>query len=329
MAAATVESAGDPWAPVDADADADVTDDAAVVPAALPARPVYRYSVIPGGAYSASELAHAVKRDAVVAAAYRILSSGAVRPEAVPADRLAYMSYRIGDRIYWTKRPIALHRGETVLTDGVTTIRGRCGNGISLDPMLPTADSEPGPLELEALSPGESPLLPSSRLGFELADVADQQSPGIGSMGGFQSGGASGPLSALNSGSGPFGGGLPEGAIPPPSGGGSTTPGGTGVVTGQSPRTPPGSTPGTTPIDTTVVPDVPIIDGPIFPPSDGGPPPGLLNPDNPGGPTPPDNPGGPNVDVPPGAPAVPEPGTLLLVGGGLAAAMRRLRRRRQ
>ena len=38
-------------------------------------RPVYRYSVIPGGAYDAHELAEAIDRDPVVAGAYRTVAA--------------------------------------------------------------------------------------------------------------------------------------------------------------------------------------------------------------------------------------------------------------
>jgi hypothetical protein len=136
-----------------------------------PGRPVYQYSVIPGGAFDASELAEAMDRDPVVAAAYRTVADG-VHAEVVPADRLAYMSYRLGDHIFWTRHPIRLHRGETILTNGTVELRGRCGNGISPDPVLPTIESEPGPLELEALVAPDSPL-PSHPLAFNYAASGD------------------------------------------------------------------------------------------------------------------------------------------------------------
>jgi hypothetical protein len=62
------------------------------------------------------------------------------------------MSYRRGDQIYWTKHKVRLRQGETILTDGVTQVRSRCGNCISLDPMQPTAEDEPESVEFEALT---------------------------------------------------------------------------------------------------------------------------------------------------------------------------------
>ena len=41
------------------------------------------------------------------------------------------MSYRVGARVYWTRERVWLKAGETVLTDGATVIRARCGNCVS------------------------------------------------------------------------------------------------------------------------------------------------------------------------------------------------------
>src|SRR5262249_27309776 len=92
---------------------------------------VYPYSVIPGGVASATELAGAIDQDPAVAQHYSDVAPAAVHVDAVDAPREAYMSYRIGDEIYWTKRKLALHPGERILTDGRVTVRGRCGNRLS------------------------------------------------------------------------------------------------------------------------------------------------------------------------------------------------------
>ena len=109
-------------------------------------RAVYPFSVIPGGVYSAGEFAEAVATDRAVGAHYSDVTPAAMFVETVDAPREAYMSYRVGDQIYWTKRKLALHDGERVLSDGSVTIRARCGNRLSDEPMLPTSDGEP-PLE--------------------------------------------------------------------------------------------------------------------------------------------------------------------------------------
>ena len=118
----------------------------------IPERPVFRHSVIAGGAYTADEVEAAMERDGVVAAHYSGIDPAELRAEALPNDRDVYMSYRVGQRIFWTKKKIRLEEGETILTDGVHHIRARCGNCIAFAPMEPTADDEPGEMEFAALT---------------------------------------------------------------------------------------------------------------------------------------------------------------------------------
>lgn len=121
-------------------------------------RPVYRHSIVPGGVYSAGEVSHAIAADPVVAAHYSHLSARDVTVERVAAERRVYMSYRKGDRVYWTRQPVRLPAGELVLTDGTASIRARCGNCISETPMGPTSSDEPPLAEFDATAP--SALLP-------------------------------------------------------------------------------------------------------------------------------------------------------------------------
>jgi hypothetical protein len=145
---------------------------------AIADRPIYKHSVIPGGVRDQRELAGAIERDPVVAQHYRDLDPATMQRETLRADQFAFVSYRMGDRIYWTKQKVRISAGETILTNGDTAIRTRCGNCISLEPMLPTADDEPDPAELDALL-GDDPLLPSRDLiiamsvGGASADEAD------------------------------------------------------------------------------------------------------------------------------------------------------------
>jgi hypothetical protein len=124
-------------------------------------RPVYPFSVIPGGVYSSAEFASALTTDAAVGAHYAGVTPGSMRVERVEAPRAAYMSYRIGDRIYWTKRKLALSDGERVLTDGRVTVRARCGNRLSEEPMQPTSDAEP-PVQAFEGEPALPPAAPPS-----------------------------------------------------------------------------------------------------------------------------------------------------------------------
>lgn len=108
-------------------------------------RPVYPYSVVPGGVYSGKEAKEAAKKDPVVKKHY---TEQGVDVDSLEATKLksakkGYVSYRVGDRIYWTKKKVDLAPGELVLTDGNEKIRGRCGNMISDKPKSPVSPIEP------------------------------------------------------------------------------------------------------------------------------------------------------------------------------------------
>ena len=119
-------------------------------------RPHYRHSVIAGGAFTRDELAAAMREDAVVAAHYREVNTDRVRAVVTARPRTAYVSYRIGHRVYWTRNPVLIPAGEAVLTDGATEIRARCGNGISDNPRQPVSDLEPPSHELDNLEEDSS-----------------------------------------------------------------------------------------------------------------------------------------------------------------------------
>jgi hypothetical protein len=128
---------------------------------ASPTGRAYPYSIVPGGVRSSQEVVDAMARDRVVANHYRLVSASDLRTERVTNSRLVYMSYRIGDKVYWTKRPMRLNAGETILTDGVNQIRTRCGNCLSLEPLGPSSDDEPDPIEFEGLFPPvDDPVVP-------------------------------------------------------------------------------------------------------------------------------------------------------------------------
>jgi len=57
--------------------------------------------------------------------------------------REVYLSYRIRDRIFWTRRKVRLLPAELLLTDGTITARARCGNQLSETPKPEVSDEEP------------------------------------------------------------------------------------------------------------------------------------------------------------------------------------------
>jgi hypothetical protein len=113
-------------------------------------RPVYPYSIIPGGVASAAELRAAVAHDPVVAAHYAAFDLANARVFQVQEARAVYVSYRKGDDVFWTSKKLRLAVGETLITDGQHISRTRCGNQISDVPRLPVSlagDPEPQTLD--------------------------------------------------------------------------------------------------------------------------------------------------------------------------------------
>ena len=106
-------------------------------------RPVYPYSIVPGGVRDASELKWAADHDPVVRAHYAGFDYDHARVVRLVLARTAYISYRIGNKVYWTRRRIKLKKGETVITDGKITARARCANRVEEVPQQATSSSEP------------------------------------------------------------------------------------------------------------------------------------------------------------------------------------------
>jgi hypothetical protein len=210
---------------------------AADAPAPAPAaaaRPVYRHSIVPGGAYSRDEVAGAMRKDKVVAAHYEDVDVDKLHATTVDAARAVYVSYRVGDKTFWTKDRVRLSPGETVLTDGDTEIRARCGNLLSDTAQQPVADEEP-PLaaldEEEAPETGSSTIADARGPDGALTHVPFFSGPlGPSGMlaGGFEPAGPSGFDAPI------FGGGV---------GGGSPFLGSAPGTAGTSPLTPLGGSP--------------------------------------------------------------------------------------
>ena len=115
----------------------------------LQARRVYPHSIVPGGVHSAEEVARAKAHDPVVAAHYAAVDPSRMRVQRLAQPLAAHVSYRIGNKVYWTKGKVQLAAGEQVLTDGKTTLRARCGNIVSTVRRTPTFAGEPEEAEFE------------------------------------------------------------------------------------------------------------------------------------------------------------------------------------
>ena len=195
-------------------------------------RRVFPYSIIPGGVESSLELEKAVLTDPVVARHYSDFDVAKVRRITLSSPQLMYVSYRMGNSIFWTKRKLMLTKGETMLTDGRSMARTRCGNRVSVLPVRPNALAEPTVEEFNA------PVFPPSTSTPYL--VAYSAPPALTSVPGPQSQAGPGssftpviPFFPLPGGGGtggghsstpPPGGGGGGGKHPPPGGGGGSPP---------------------------------------------------------------------------------------------------------
>jgi PEP-CTERM motif len=104
---------------------------------------VYPYSVVPGGVKDLTDLRYAAARDYVVRRHYSHFDFSHAKLIRLPETREVFLSYRIRDTVFWTRKRVRLHPGELLLTDGKITARARCGNQISDTAKPEVSDEEP------------------------------------------------------------------------------------------------------------------------------------------------------------------------------------------
>ena len=111
--------------------------------ASRPNRPAYPYSVIPGGVGSVEELREIAEHDPVVARHFQGFDYQQAHLVTVSGKQSMYLAYRQGDKVYWTRKKVALHPGETLISDGKIVARTRCGNRVAVAPLGPPALIDP------------------------------------------------------------------------------------------------------------------------------------------------------------------------------------------
>jgi len=279
-------------------------------------RKIYPYSIVRGGMLSREDVYANIRTDHVVAEHYSDFDINKTRIIQAPETRSMYVSYRLGDEVYWTANAVIIPQGETLITDGALEARTRCGNMLSETPMTPTSDAEPdaalfdipeneipGYYEPEQFAASEQPpFMEFGEPATPLSGGDSTPSRGVSPMG--MSPGGSQYLPGLSASSGD-----------PGANNNNTDP----FVPG---------TPGTT-----NQPGVPDLPGTIYPPGR----PGYTGtPDYAGVPDLPGMPGLPDTPYLPGIPdfsapsEVPEPGTMVLLLTGLAAVtVIKMRRQKQ
>jgi PEP-CTERM motif len=174
-------------------------------PQIQPSRPIYPYSVVPGGFEDAKELKWVAEHDPVVAAHYAGFDYARAQVVRLTLDRTVYVSYRIGNRIYWTSRRVTLHKGEKLVTDGRMTARTRCGNRVAEAPQQEAAPAVEPPLQKfdEPIRAGDGTAMQTPPVPFQSALLNRPPMPGPGPLG---------PLILYN----PFVGGAWVSISPPP-----------------------------------------------------------------------------------------------------------------
>jgi len=108
-----------------------------------------------------------LERDPVVAAHYAGFRTSRARLDRLEQPLVAYVSYRVHNAVYWTRHPVKLPQGETVLSDGEHLARARCGNRISLTPQQPVGP----PVDLD--KPEVPPAADAGAIADALPSVAD------------------------------------------------------------------------------------------------------------------------------------------------------------
>lgn len=135
-----------------------------------PHRIVYPYSVIPGGIQSPEDLRQVSEHDRVVANHYEGFDFENAKIVELQEPRLVYLSYRIGDKVFWTAKKVALRKGEKVITDGKMTARTRCANRVSESAQKGVSPEEP------PASQFEEPMLPGGGTATQMPFPENPQS---------------------------------------------------------------------------------------------------------------------------------------------------------
>jgi len=144
-------------------------------------RPVYPYSVVPGGVSDARELKRAAEHDPVVASHYAGFDYVNARIVRLILARSAYVSYRVGNRVYWTRHRVRLMKGEKLITDGRMTVRTRCGNRVEEVPQQATSLTEPSAAKLdEPIHPSTGTAVAGPPVPFQSALLERPGVPGLG-----------------------------------------------------------------------------------------------------------------------------------------------------
>jgi hypothetical protein len=144
----------------------------------------YPYSVIPGGVRDVADLQEHAARDYVVRRHFARFDYRHARLVRSDKARQVYLSYRLRDRLFWTRKKVRLLQAELLLTDGKITARARCGNQISETPKSEVSEEEPSEevldqpvAEIEPIGPALPFRFPHVRPNIPGADAVPPSGP--------------------------------------------------------------------------------------------------------------------------------------------------------
>ncbi len=123
-------------------------------------RVIYPYSVIPGGVRSRTELVQHILNDPVVSSHYADFNIEKARFIRAEESQFVHVAYRLRDKIFWTAKAVEIPKGETLISDGNSVARTRCGNKVSVLPQEPISDEEP-PIDSFEIPTLETPMIAS------------------------------------------------------------------------------------------------------------------------------------------------------------------------
>jgi hypothetical protein len=132
-------------------------------------RPIFPYSIVPGGVRDGRELQTAASNDPLVAQHYSDFHISRARAFRLDHPLAMYVSYRRNNRVFWTRNRMLIPAGETLLSDGDNLARVRCANRLSPVAVKPVAETEPSKEELS--EPSYVPPLMAELLPGEGAEM--------------------------------------------------------------------------------------------------------------------------------------------------------------
>jgi hypothetical protein len=180
-----------------------------------PTGKLYPYSLLLGGVGNGHELRRRVTADPIVKLHYAGFDTGHAHLATFRKDQWMYVSYRMDERVAWTRTKKRIAKTEVILTDGQHQARTRCANRLSFvpqHPMLsPDQQKQIAPLfDREMPLPGNPlPLFTIPAPGQPVPDLpvplVAEVPPSVGSVPTEENSGGIGPIIAGGSG---IGGGL-------------------------------------------------------------------------------------------------------------------------